>query len=159
MSSYNTRSKGTKSILPDTQMRTSPEPLDSDNPSLNAVEENQTVSSKREHHHHSEPLKTAIKQSSAAIHHHIPPAFGAPFLQADGLVHRGHLVHRYTDGTESPVPVELKSLGDGTVITRIVPLTFPLMENRLTTRLRMIPIPLNEYPSTQVNLPPRKSNM
>ena len=33
----------------------------------------------------------------------------------------GHLVHRYEDGTESPVPVQLKSLGDGSVITRITP--------------------------------------
>ena len=28
-------------------------------------------------------------------------------------------MHRYSDGTESPVPVQLKSLGDGTVMTRI----------------------------------------
>jgi len=35
------------------------------------------------------------------------------------MANEGHLVHRYHDGTESPVPVKLKSLGDGTVITRI----------------------------------------
>lgn len=33
----------------------------------------------------------------------------------------GHLVHRYSNGTESPVPVQLKSLGDGSVMTRIPP--------------------------------------
>ena len=35
------------------------------------------------------------------------------------MANEGHLVHRYYDGSESPVPVKLKSLGDGTVITRI----------------------------------------
>jgi hypothetical protein len=32
----------------------------------------------------------------------------------------GHLVHQYEDGTETPVSVQLKSLGNGTVITGIL---------------------------------------
>jgi len=34
----------------------------------------------------------SVKNSSNPIHHHIAPAFGAPFMKADGLVHRGILV-------------------------------------------------------------------
>jgi len=45
--------------------------------------------------HHQEQLKShstpaVIKHSSNPIHHHIAPAFGAPFMKADGLVHRGN---------------------------------------------------------------------
>jgi len=72
------------------------------------------------------------------MYHDIAPALAAPFMKADGLVQRGipfhfspfvtvanviigQLVRRYQDGTESPVPVQLKALGDGTVITRNYP--------------------------------------
>jgi hypothetical protein len=117
MQSYKTRSKSGKKrkIIPDTStLRDSPEAMDSDS----FAEKNM-----------SEAALGGLKNASAGIHHHIPPALGTPFLSADGLVHRGimsiapclmvgHLMHRYADGTESPVPVELKSLGDGTVITR-----------------------------------------
>lgn len=44
------------------------------------------------------------------------------------MLKEGHLVHRYTDGTESPVPVQLKSLGDGSVITRNFPGIISLTE-------------------------------
>lgn len=138
MTSYTTRSTSPngESIIPDTIMRTSPEPFDSENPSLNPFTSTSSkpVGQQQQQqvppsHYKSEPEpvpggnKGTIRQNSMPIHHHIAPVLGAPFMRADGLVHRGHLVRRYTDGTESPVPVELKSLGDGTVITR----TFPLM--------------------------------
>src|SRR5271168_4557644 len=114
----------------ETRLRESPEPI-------NPVEGETGGYSHPLHEQlksHSTPA--TVKHSSNPIHHHIAPAFGAPFMKADGLVHRGilpsqpfcgwllivgHLVHRYTDGTESPVPVQLKSLGDGTVITRTTP--------------------------------------
>jgi hypothetical protein len=31
-----------------------------------------------------------IRLGTAPIHHHIAPAIGAPFMKADGLVHRGN---------------------------------------------------------------------
>jgi hypothetical protein len=33
--------------------------------------------------------KSAIRHNTAPIHHHIAPAIAAPFMQADGLIHRG----------------------------------------------------------------------
>lgn len=158
-------------------LRASPEPMDPDSHSgygdtSFCDRDNNTIA----RHRHSEPgllPSVRIRQNSAPIHHHIAPALAAPFMKAQGLVHRGivpesavcldvfwhppiwgfvrmtvlefdsvsntcrvgvcfkqrwriwlilgHLVHRYEDGTESPVPVQLKSLGDGSVITRIAP--------------------------------------
>ena len=137
MTSYTTRSTSPngEAIIPDTIMRTSPEPFDSENPSLNpfpstsskAVGQQQQQQQQQvfpPSHYKSEPVpapggnRGTIRQNSMPIHHHIAPVLGAPFMRADGLVYRGHLVHRYTDGTESPVPVELKRLGDGSVISR-----------------------------------------
>jgi len=83
------------------------------------------------------PDSAAVRKPTNPIHHQIAPALAAPFMNAEGLIHRGtgyhastsnssltrkgHLVHRYEDGTESPFPVTLKSLGDGTVMTRNFP--------------------------------------
>jgi len=76
MASSSTRSKRNKKIIGETEtLRDSPDPIDSDMDSLSFSEKNK-----------SEPI---LGGKTAGIHHHIPSAFGAPFIKADGLVHRG----------------------------------------------------------------------
>jgi hypothetical protein len=57
----------------------------SSEPIKSAVEDDMQVFTKVK----SNPAPVAIRPTSAPIHHHIAPAIGAPFMRADGLIHRG----------------------------------------------------------------------
>jgi hypothetical protein len=88
---YNTRSKHRNdAVLPPEKLRTSPEPMDGENPSAVPVN-GQLERPTSVHESKSDPLPSKIRHSSAPIHHHIAPALGAPFVRADGLIHRGSL--------------------------------------------------------------------
>jgi hypothetical protein len=67
----------------ETRLRESPEPI---NPA-----EGETGGYSDSIHEQLKSYSTpaTVKHSSNPIHHHIAPAFGAPFMKADGLVHRG----------------------------------------------------------------------
>ena len=79
-------------------LRTSPEPMNPDSHSgyggASAV-----VPLNRDHglgrQSKSEPgllSSGGIRHNSAPIHHHIAPALGAPFMKAEGLMHRGNVL-------------------------------------------------------------------
>ena len=83
---------------PSPLLRTSPEPMNPDSHSgyggASAV-----APLNRDHgpgrHSKSEPgllSSGGIRHNSAPIHHHIAPALGAPFMKAEGLVHRGNIL-------------------------------------------------------------------
>lgn len=69
---------------------TSPDPIE--HPSL-------AKSSEYFHHDkpHAEPQPAAIRGTTSPIHHHIAPALAAPFMNAEGLVHRGRDRLVYTE--------------------------------------------------------------
>ena len=71
----------------ETRLRESPEPI---NPA-----EGETGGYSHAIHEQlkSHSTTTTVKHNSNPIHHHIAPAFGAPFMKADGLVHRGIPLH------------------------------------------------------------------
>lgn len=96
---YNTRSKHrNEAIVPPEKLRTSPEPMDGENPSVATVKgqlERPTSAQASK----SDPLPAKIRHSSTPIHHHIAPALGAPFIRADGLIHRG--ITRFMINTNS----------------------------------------------------------
>lgn len=75
-----------------TELRTSPEPMDPENHGYSNMA---TVQESPGGHSRSEPLLTeSIRHNSAPILHHIAPALGAPFMRAQGLVHRGTFPRR-----------------------------------------------------------------
>jgi hypothetical protein len=67
----------------ETRLRESPEPI---NP---AEEETGGYSHGIHEQLNSYSTPATVKHNSNPIHHHIAPAFGAPFMKAEGLVHRG----------------------------------------------------------------------
>ena len=94
MASYNTRSRRrNEGVIPQEKLRTSPEPMDAENPSAATVNGHlERPVSAHEHHSKSDPLPSKVRHSSNPIHYHIAPALGAPFMKADGLIHRGMVV-------------------------------------------------------------------
>jgi hypothetical protein len=94
MASYNTRSRHrNEGVVPHERLRTSPEPMDAENPSAAAVNGHlERPLSAHEHHSKSGPLPSVVRHSSTPIHHQIAPALGTPFMRADGLVHRGMVI-------------------------------------------------------------------
>jgi hypothetical protein len=84
MAAYNTRS-GTTALA--SALRASPEPMDPERHGYAAA-----GTEAMQGHRSGGPVSpSAIRRASAPIHHHIAPALGAPFMRAEGLVHRGML--------------------------------------------------------------------
>ena len=90
MAAYNTRGGTTAlgSALA-SALRASPEPMDPERHGYAAAAGTETMQG----HRSGGPVSpSAIRRASAPIHHHIAPALGAPFMRAEGLVHRGLLL-------------------------------------------------------------------
>ena len=90
MAAYNNTRGGTTTTALGSALRASPEPMDPERHGYAAAAAG--TETMQGHGRGGGPVSpSAIRRASAPIHHHIAPALGAPFMKAEGLVHRGLL--------------------------------------------------------------------